>query len=380
MTSEDYASALTPEQFLNLRATHAAALKRRQAQAQLSPDPLLGGAVERYARSFPQSPFLHAIREWSGGRLKAAVPAGDDSTWGGDLVGPPALQAALVDFSAPFSVLGRFPGTRTAFHLPTPMLSTEVSASWVGAGAGAPVVAAATGTAINLPPLKANCVVPVSVDLVRHSNPRADAVLRDIIAVAVAKAQDEAFVDPDNAGELGVRPASITYGVSPIASTGEPTSDLKSLIAAYVTGGGRLESAVFMLSSKTAIAMKLWDSVTFAQLTRDGGMLCGIPAICSGSVGDLVVLCDSHRIVIADEKQISIELSQHATLEMVDVPTGAGIVHSSPQDSQGAVQVSLWQSGLVAFKAERAVNWSACSGAVQYVADARYLTQGSPSL
>ncbi|MCT5858573.1 phage major capsid protein, partial [Pseudomonas aeruginosa] len=69
-------------------------------------------------------------------------------------------------------------------------------------------------------PLKAATIAVATMEVIRHSSPTADGIIRDQLAAALRQRLDIDFIDPDKAAVAGVSPASILNGVVGIASSG----------------------------------------------------------------------------------------------------------------------------------------------------------------
>ena len=77
------------------------------------------------------------------------------------------------------------------------------------------------------------------------------------------------------------------------------------------------------------------------------------------------------EINLADDGQVTVDLSREASLEFTDAPTQSG--------TTGVSLISLWQNNLVAFRAERFINWGLRrSGVVAWVQSVNYGGIGSP--
>ncbi|RZA21234.1 MAG: phage major capsid protein, partial [Proteobacteria bacterium] len=87
------------------------------------------------------------------------------------------------------------------------------TAYWVGEGQAKPISKQAFGDLL-LEPLKVVSITVATQELLKFSNPKADETLQDDMQAATVESMDLAFVDPQNAGVPGVRPASITYDVA----------------------------------------------------------------------------------------------------------------------------------------------------------------------
>jgi hypothetical protein len=87
--------------------------------------------------------------------------------------------------------------------------------------------------------------------------------------------------------------------------------------------------------------------------------------------GNLVVAVVASEINLADDGQVTVDMSREASLEMNDAPTQSG--------TTGVSLVSLWQDNLVAFRAERYINWGLRrSGVVAALQSVNWGGVGSP--
>ncbi|WP_312600837.1 phage major capsid protein [Pseudomonas luteola] len=174
------------------------------------------------------------------------------------------------------------------------------------------------------------------------------AVSRDLTR-PIAELEGRSFIDPTSAGIEGLSPASITYGVTPIASSGTDAEalrlDIKALFDAFE---GSLEDAVLVMNPMTAVSLSLMQR-TLGQsgLTLNGGDLFGVPTVTSEAVPrDMVALVDPSSILLVDEG-ISLTVSEQSTLQLED-------------DADGNAQyLSLWQQNLTGLMASRYLNWKA---------------------
>ena len=106
----------------------------------------------------------------------------------------------------------------------------------------------------------------------------------------------------------------------------------------------------------TALALSLKrtsaDLPAFPGITVMGGTLFGVPVItsshCPGSTsgGNLIVLLDADSILLADDGEIGISVSDQGAIQL----------DSSPSSSAAAL-VSLFQNNLIGIRASRAINW-----------------------
>src|SRR5262249_8937881 len=109
------------------------------------------------------------------------------------------------------------------------------SVGWVGEGKVKKVSALAFDS-ITLDIAKIAGIVVLTDELVRHSNPSAEMLVRDDLAKSIVQFMDTQFIDPTKAAD-DVSPASITNGVSAVTATGTTPqalrADIKSVMQPY---------------------------------------------------------------------------------------------------------------------------------------------------
>ncbi len=308
--------------------------------------------------------------------LKAAVAAGTTahSTWAGPLVGDESsVYADFVEYLRPMTILGRMgqngiPGPRIVpFRTRLISQTSGGAAAWVGEGKAKPLTKFDfSGT--TLEPLKVANIAVVTMELLRDSSPSAEAIVRDQLAAALAARLDIDFVDPDKAAVSGVSPASITNGVSAIASSGTDADavrcDIAALLQTYVAANNPPTTGVIVMSANLAIQLMTMQNALgqaeFPGMTMMGGVLLGIPVITSEyltdfavSAGEYVFMINASDIWVGDGGGVSVDMSDQASLQMDSEPT---------QDGTGTPTatsvVSLWQNNLVGFRCERTINWA----------------------
>lgn len=270
------------------------------------------------------------------------------------------------------SIIGRLAGMRRVpFHLDVPrQTSGATSGAWVGEGEPTPLSLPEFTTFV-LRPRKASGIVVLTRELVRRVGDRAvDRAIAAAIIGGTAEFVDNQFLDASVAPTEG-NPASITYGATPVTSTGgtAPTAaqlvaDLGAMIAAITTSG---TSLTWIMRRTTLARVALALGAAAGDVPRT---LLGIPLLVSSTSPQQITLVDAAEIGFAeDENGLDISVSDQASLQMDDAPTNAALSPGSPTDDPVATQVlSLWQTGLVGVKVERRLNWEvARSGAVSYM-------------
>lgn len=286
---------------------------------------------------------------------KAAVPAGASTGgWAGALAEGRAAAREFVELVRAQTIVGRLANLRRVPpDIPVALVANGSTAYWVGEAKPRPMSAMAFERT-RLKPLTVAALIAFSKDLLRFASPEAEAVIRNDLVTAAAELTDISFIDPAAAGVADVVPASITYGAPAIASSGTDAdavrADLLALFSAYQ---GDLRTAALVLSPKTSIRLSMLQSpLGDVDLTVHGGSLFGIPVVASSSVpDDLIVLLDAAGILLVDEG-VEIDTAEHASIEMSDAPTNAAA--PAPISS---TMVSLFQTGSVALRLTRHVNW-----------------------
>lgn len=317
--------------------------------------------------------------------MKAAVNPGTavEPAWAGPLVVATNLASEFAEFLRPLTIIGRIGNLRRVpFNISLPRATAGTSVGWVGEGAPKPVTSMAFDT-VTLRWAKAAAIVVLTEELVRHSNPAAESVVRSDLASAMTFFLDRQFVDPSVAEVTNVSPASITNGVTPITATGTTAAafraDVASLFASLFAANLSTAGGVWIMTQLQALKLSLMQNSlgqqVFPSVNPDsGGTLLGYPVVQSenmpavgGSPADgyPLIFAIGPEIMLADDGQILIDASREASLQMDTAPD------SPPSASTN--MVSLWQTNMLGLRAERWINWKKRrTAAVQYISNAKY--------
>lgn len=314
---------------------------------------------------------------------KAAVAAGNtsDSTWAEPLVQYQNMASEFIEYLRPLTILGRMDGfRRVPFKVKVPRQTGGASVNWVGEGKVKPLTSLAFDS-VTLDFAKVAGIIPLTEELVRFSSPSAEELVRADLAAAIAQFIDAEFIDPTNAS-TDVSPAAVTYGVTPITSTGTTAdafrADVKSMFSAMLTANQQVSAGYWVMTQTQALAFSLMQNALgqpeFPAITMTGGSLLGFPVITTqnlpastGSPADgyPVIFVMPGEIMLADDGGVSIDMSREASLQMDTSP-------DSPVTAS-TVTVNLWQHNMVAIKAERFINWKVRrSTATGIIAGAKY--------
>lgn len=301
-----------------------------------------------------------------------------DDPWAANLITEGGAFADFVEFLRPQTILGKFgqgniPALRRVpFDAPILVQTSGGDAQWVGEGKPKPLTKWETERK-KLTPLKVATIAAATEEILRRSSTSADAWIRDELVRALKARLDIDFIDPAKAAVADVSPASITHGVTPIISVGSTAdnirTDLRALSAAFRTNNSTSAGAVYVMPEGIAEALSMMTNPLgqpeFPGITPEGGTFNGKPVITSEFVpsnydpdgagaedaGALIALVKATEIFFADDGGVNVDMSKEASLEMSDAPTADGIAGT------GAELVSLWQNNMVAFRAERILNW-----------------------
>lgn len=324
---------------------------------------------------FPTERPLHDVIRMIGTRgnewvSKAAVAVGTtaDSDYAAPLVNYTVMVNDFLEYLRPQTIIGRIPNLRRVpFNIRMPRQTNGGTATWVGENAPKPATAVAFDY-VELRFTKLATIAVLTEELARFSAPSAETIIRDSLARAIIQQMDSDFVDPANAGVSNVKPASITNGVAAIPSTGNTESEIRidigNVFAPFISSNLTPANGVWIMSATTALALSLVlndaGTAAFPNITMAGGTFFGMPVVVSESVGNIVILANASDILLADDGQVTIDVSREASVQMDDEP--ANPVTAS------TVLISLWQHNLVGIRAERMINWvKARPAAVQYL-------------
>ncbi len=304
------------------------------------------------------------------------------TNWALPLVNYQILAGEFAEFLRPLTILGKF-GTgnipslrKVPFNVKIPRQTSKGSAYWVGEGKPKPLTEWQMDS-ITMLFTKVATIAVITEELLRFSNPSAEQLVRDELAAAVVERIDLDFIDPANSGTSTVKPASITSGAFTAISGGDTAafvnSDMQALLAPFNQANIPISSAVLLMNANVALALSLMLTTNgqrqYPDISMNGGTFLGLPVIVSQYIPTAtVILVAASEILLADDGNVSIDLSREASLEMLASGSSQTAVTGT-----GASLVSMFQTNSVAFRAEREINWSARrSSAVAYLTSANW--------
>lgn len=308
-------------------------------------------------------------------RLKAAVAGGTTTgeTWAAPLLAHNDFAGDFVEFLRPQTILGQFgvggvPSLRRIpFNVHIKAQTSGGTGHWVGEGKPKPVTKFDFLDAYH-GYFKVAGISVISEELIRFSDPDAERLVRDGLASALIARLDEDFLDPALNVVSGVSPASVTYGVIPIASAGTDgdavRTDLAALWAPALAANLPLTSAVYIMTPTIALNLSLMTNALgqreFPEMTMSGGRLLGVPVIVSNyAQAETVVLAFASEIYLSDDDSVTVDASNQASIQMLDGSSaGAGVPTNDIITPTPTSLVSMYQTDSVALRAHRYVNWS----------------------
>jgi HK97 family phage major capsid protein/HK97 family phage prohead protease len=357
---------------------------------------LTGGDPYQLSKSmYPDMHRLHQVfeaqRSMGMSIQKANVTAVSTGGAGvGALAQYQLYQGDFIEFLRPRTIVGQF-GTngvpalrRVPFMVSIPRQLTGGTGYWVGEGKPKPLTNF-THDRVTLPFHKVANIAVVTEEMLRLSTPSVEGLLRDALAAAIIETMDTSFIDPDFAGVSGVSPASITYGATGVAASGTDNNAVISDFAArfdlMLSNNMPTSGLVAIMPASIALRLSLARNELGQRvndgLTINGGSWNGIPVIVSEHMagggglspasGGLIVIVNANEIYLADDGQVTIDVSREASLQMLDNPTNDVTTPTATS------VVSLWQTDSVGFRAERFVSWMRRrDNAVTYITGAAY--------
>lgn len=353
----------TPEKRLEKGIAFAQLIKVRAVAMKENRD------VEKVAARMygPDSQIVGIVK--AGEQVPGSTTSGN---WGVDLISSEGAAAAdFAEYLRPATILGKFgmngiPALRRVpFRRPLILGTGGASGYWVGEGKPKPV-SQANFDRSTLDPLKCATIVVLTEENIRDSSPSSDVIVRDDLRAALAKLEDEAFIDPTNAGSAGVKPAGILYtagadhaiAAESYSDETDVILDIRSLMQRYIDANNPAGQAVLIMEEGTALACGLILNAlgqrAFPGLGMRGGELQGIPVITSENVTSGVVsVVNASDVLYADDGEVSVDMSREASIEMKDQ---ANITQNGLAGT-GASLVSMFQNNMVAIRAEHTLNW-----------------------
>lgn len=330
-------------------------------------------------------------------RTKAAIDGGTSATgsWTAALLAHNDFSGDFIEYLRARTIIGQMgqgmvPGfRRIPFNVTLKGQSQGSTGGWTGQGQPKPVTKGLYYDAYH-GFKKATAISVLSDEIIRFSDPAAEALVRDDLAEAVIAVLDGSLVD--TTAVSANRPAGLLNGVSGTASAGADHAsimeDLKALWAPAVTANQPTGSAVYLTTPAIAQSLSLMngelsDNPLFPDIGLGGGKIRGVPTVVSNYVpSGNFILVFAQEVYFSDDGTVTVDASREATIEMESAPEASisDLAGSPvPVDAKtGSALVSMFQTNSVALRAERYVNWSKRRAtAVNRITSVEWGNQGS---
>jgi HK97 family phage major capsid protein len=307
-------------------------------------------AIE-YAKRFSNTPEVaRFVKEGLYQKADVGMSVLDSPGWGSQLVSPNTVNTEFVELLMPRTILGRVGGfDEVPFNIPIVEQTGGSTFNWVGEAAPKPVGELAFERTTMVSSKVAGIVV-LSDELIRFSEPKAEAKVREDMIKQCAKFLDEQFIHVSvSAGASN--PASITNGVSSPSATGTTAAalrhDLNIALANFDTANEDDSPLVIVMTPALARGISLLTTslgvAEFPGMTPTGGTLLGYRVIVSSSVDSgTIVIFKPSEIFLADDGRVTLDASREATLDL---------------SGSTSATFSLWQNNCVGLRAERWIRW-----------------------
>ncbi|MGA3972416.1 phage major capsid protein [Ralstonia nicotianae] len=307
------------------------------------------------------------------GIVKAAVSAGTTTVaaWAGNLIYPEQYAGDFIELLYPKTILGRLDLRKVPFNVRISSQTQGTSTGWVGEAQPAPVTSAGFDK-VFLTWAKAYGLAVLSDELIKFSNPAAEALVQADLLKAMAKGLDLSFLS-SNAAVANVSPAGMLNGVTAVAASGNDAlsliADIQKLDAPLIAANIDLSGAYLLMSPARARAIGAMRNALgnkyFPDLTAEGGTLEGYPVLTSNNLsGNVIVLIVPDEIYLSEDAGPEIDISTEASI----------IMDSNPAGATTAQPVSMFQNNMVAVKIGQFINWQArrAGFCAQYISGAAY--------
>lgn len=283
--------------------------------------------------------------------IRATAGNTTDEAWAASLVNETNLVSEFMEVLRPATILGALDGVvRVPFNVRIPVQTGGSTVQWVGEGAPKPVSDLAFST-VRLGMDKVAGIVVLTDELVRSSAPSAEGIVRNDLVRQIAQFLDAQLLDPTVEG-TDDNPASLTFGVTPVAASGTDAEalywDLSRALAAYTSTDLGLDTLTFVMPPAVAMGISLLRNALgqfeFGSVGVNGGTLMGYPVVVSNSApAGTITLLKTSEILLADDGGVRLDASRDATLDM---------------NGGNTPNFNLFQRNCIAIRAERFVSWA----------------------
>jgi len=287
--------------------------------------------------------------------MKAATAPADTTTsgWASQLAAQSI--ADLVTTLGPVTCAGELMrravalefGGSAQINVPSIISAAVGAGAWIAQGAPIPVRQLVVGPGATLTPKKVAALFVVTQELLDHSTPNAEKLIRSAATESIGLEIDSAMFDA--AAASATRPAGLRNGVAGLTATaggGDAAlmKDLTALAAAVAPVGGT--NIAFVTSPTEA-----------AKIAMRPGSEFKIPVYASSGLASGIIMAIAlPALVSAMDPAVRFETSKQVELHMSDAPTPLSAV-DTPANTVAAPIRSTFQTDCVAFKVLFEVSW-----------------------
>jgi HK97 family phage prohead protease len=287
---------------------------------------------------------------WAAELVQIAYGEWFDPLYPGAIYAPLATKGMRLD-------LGRF-GT---IQLPTRQSTPTISGSFVAEGAPIPVRQGAL-TTVTFGLKKMAVITTFTREIMEHSNPTIETVVRDMIQADTQVTIDSTLIDANPA--TTVRPAGLRSGVAATTATAGGgfnalVGDIKALIG-VLAGANSLRTPVWLMNPVQQVSISLTqnnagDFPFKAEINNE--MLMGYPVIVSTTMPlGMIILLDAADFVSLAGDDPRFDLSDQTVLHMEDT-TPLPIATPGAPPTVAAPARSMFQTDSIALRMILPMNW-----------------------
>jgi len=292
----------------------------------------------------------------------AAIPADTTTSgWADTLVS--TTIADLIQTLTPLAIYPKLAalgddftfGRAGSVTLPARNTASMVSGGFIAQGAAIPVKQGAFAP-VTFTPKKMGVITVVTREILTHSTPSIENILRTVLLEDTAVAIDSVLLDATAAS--AIRPAGLKAGVGKVTASATASivgfiADIKALATALLTNAkGNLRAPAWLMNLTDVLAASLLTTTAVGETPfreeMSRGSLLGIPILTSSTVAaDTMYLIDAADFVSATGDTPQFSISNQAVIHMED--TNPAAISTSPGVFASPVR-SLFQTDCIAIK------------------------------
>lgn len=255
-------------------------------------------------------------------------------------------------------------GRNGILTLPSRNTAATVAGAFVGQGAAIPVRQGAF-TSITLTPKKLGVITTMTREIVEHSTPQIEGIVKQAMLDDTAIAIDTVLLDATASSTI--RPAGLKNGVTKITASVTNSivgfvADLKALYSALITAtNGNVRAPVWIMNPGDVLAASLLQTTVGETPFREElsrGTLLGIPVVTSTTgLNDMMGIIDAADFITATGDTPQFSVSDQAVLHMEDTAPAAISTVATPNTVAAPIR-SLFQTDTIAIRMIMDMNWA----------------------